>query len=144
MGGDSMDNKDNLLLTVSSEQLDQIQLFDIRKKSKISTFQMIIDENGNPDDQDNRSCLFGCKFNPVNETFCVAGSNKNILRVYDYSKVDLDKEEKDDNKNNGQKLNKVFDVSDLQTACYCCDYTKNGKKLAYFDGYKVKVQNVLK
>ena len=42
--GDGMDLKDDLLLTVSWEKEDQIQLFDLRMNKKIGVFQMNIEE----------------------------------------------------------------------------------------------------
>ena len=83
-----MDLKDDLLLTVSWEKEDQIQLFDLRMNKKIGVFQMNIKENNNENNKnklDNVSYLYSCRFNPTNNTFCVTGSNKNYLRIYDYN-----------------------------------------------------------
>ena len=68
---------------------------------------------------DNVSYLYSCKFNPVNNSFCVTGSNKNYLRVYDYSNYNL------------KILNTIMDLDNLNSPCYCCDFNKNGKKIAY-------------
>ena len=38
---------------------------------------------------DNISYLYSCRFNPANTTFCVTGSNRNYLRIYDYSNLNL-------------------------------------------------------
>lgn len=116
--GDGMDIKDNLLLTVSWSKNDQIQLFDLKMKSNVGIFQMKLDKDGD-DRLENVSYLYSCKFNPTNSTFCVTGSNKNYLRVYDYSKMDL------------KILDSVKDLNMLDSPCYCCDYNIPGNKIAY-------------
>ena len=116
--GDGMDIKDNLLLTVSWSRNDQIQLFDLKMKSNIGIFQMKIDKDGD-DKLENVSYLYSCKFNPTNTTFCVTGSNKNYLRIYDYSNMDL------------KILESKMELNSLDSPCYCCDYTLTGNKIAY-------------
>ena len=105
--GDGLDLKDDLLLTVSWAKEDQIQLFDLRNNKRIGVFQMIIDKE-KENNLENISYLYSCRFNPVNKTFCVTGSNKNYLRIYDYTYL-----------------------NDLNEPCYCCDYNLKGNKLAY-------------
>ena len=122
--GDGMDLKDDLLLTVSWEKEDQIQLFDLRMIKKIGVFQMNIDEN-NTDKKnklDNVSYLYSCRFNPVNKTFCVTGSNKNYLRIYDYNNLNSDNLTE-------QRIKRIYDLNNLQHPCYCCDYNIKGNKL---------------
>ena len=121
--GDGLDLKDDLLLTVSWEKEDQIQLFDLRTNKKIGVFQMKINEN-EKNSLDNICYLYSCRFNPVNTTFCVTGSNKNYLRIYDYSNLNY-------NNLTEAKIKSIFDLDDLKEPCYCCDYNLKGNKLAY-------------
>ena len=116
--GDGMDLKNYLLLTVSWAKSDQIQLFDLKMNKNVGVFQMILDKNGE-NNLDNVSYLYSCRFNPVNNTFCVTGSNKNYLRVYDYTNYKL------------KILDAKKDLDDLTSPCYCCDYNKSGNKIAY-------------
>ena len=121
--GDGLDLKDDLLLTVSWAKEDQIQLFDLRNNKRIGVFQMIIDKE-KENNLENISYLYSCRFNPVNKTFCVTGSNKNYLRIYDYTYLnDLDLTK--------NKINGIYDLNDLNEPCYCCDYNLKGNKLAY-------------
>ena len=123
--GDGMDLKDDLLLTVSWEKEDQIQLFDLKMNKKIGVFQMNIEENSNNKSKlDNVSYLYSCRFNPVNKTFCVTGSNKNYLRIYDYNNLNSDNLTE-------QRIKGIYDLNNLQHPCYCCDYNIKGNKLAY-------------
>ena len=123
--GDGMDLKDDLLLTVSWEKEDQIQLFDLRVNKKIGVFQMTIEENPeNKSKLDNVSYLYSCRFNPVNKTFCVTGSNKNYLRIYDYSNLNSDNITE-------ERIKRILDLNNLQHPCYCCDYNIKGNKLVY-------------
>jgi WD40 repeat protein len=121
--GDGLDLKDDLLLTVSWAKEDQIQLFDLRSNKKLGVFQMVLDEN-KENSLENISYLYSCRFNPVNTTFCVTGSNKNYLRLYDYS-----------NLNSGDftqsKIKGILDLKDINEPCYCCDYNLKGNRLAY-------------
>ena len=121
--GDGLDLKDDLLLTVSWEKEDQIQLFDLRTNKKIGVFQMKI-EDDKKNSLDNVSYLYSCRFNPANTTFCVTGSNKNYLRIYDYSNLNLDNLTE-------SKIKGIYDLNDLNEPCYCCDYNLKGDKLAY-------------
>ena len=125
--GDGMDLKDDLLLTVSWEKEDQIQLFDLRMNKKIGVFQMNIKENNNENNKnklDNVSYLYSCRFNPTNNTFCVTGSNKNYLRIYDYNNLNCDNITE-------ERIKAIRDLSDLKHPCYCCDYNIKGNKLVY-------------
>ena len=121
--GDGMDIKNDLLLTVSWEKENQIQMFDLRNNKKIAVFQMVINENERST-LENVSYLYSCRFNPVNNTFCVTGSNKNYLRIYDYT-----------NLNNSvipnERIKGILDLNNLQKPCYCCDYNIKGNKLVY-------------
>ena len=121
--GDGLDLKDDLLLTVSWAKEDQIQLFDLRSNKKLGVFQMVLDEN-KENSLENISYLYSCRFNPANTTFCVTGSNKNYLRLYDYS-----------NLNSGDltqsKIKGILDLKDINEPCYCCDYNLKGTRLAY-------------
>ena len=122
-----MDLKDDLLLTVSWEKEDQIQLFDLRMNKKIGVFQMNIKENNNENNKnklDNVSYLYSCRFNPTNNTFCVTGSNKNYLRIYDYNNLNCDNITE-------ERIKAIRDLSDLKHPCYCCDYNIKGNKLVY-------------
>ena len=121
--GDGLDLKDDLLLTVSWEKEDQIQLFDLRTNKKIGVFQMKI-EDDKKNSLDNISYLYSCRFNPANTTFCVTGSNRNYLRIYDYSNLNLDNLTE-------SKIKGIYDLKDLNEPCYCCDYNLKGDKLAY-------------
>ena len=121
--GDGLDLKDDLLLTVSWEKEDQIQFFDLRTNKKIGVFQMKINEE-KKNDLENISYLYSCRFNPANTTFCVTGSNKNYLRIYDYSNLSL-------NNLTENKIKGILDVNDLKEPCYCCDYNLKGNRLAY-------------
>ena len=125
--GDGMDLKDDLLLTVSWEKEDQIQLFDLRMNKKIGVFQMNIKENNNENNKnklDNVSYLYSCRFNPTNNTFCVTGSNKNYLRIYDYNNLNCDNITE-------ERIKAIRDLNDLKHPCYCCDYNIKGNKLVY-------------
>ena len=121
--GDGLDLKDDLLLTASWEKEDQIQLFDLRTINKIGVFQMLI-ETDKKNSLDNVSYLYSCRFNPVNKTFCVTGSNRNYLRIYDYSNLNL-------NNLTENKIKGILDLNDLKEPCYCCDYNLKGNRLAY-------------
>ena len=121
--GDGLDIKEDLLLTVSWEKEDQIQLFDLRNNKKIGVFQMKLNEDAK-NSLDNVSYLYSCRFNPVNTTFCVTGSNKNYLRIYDYSNLNYDNITE-------QKIKSILNLDELKEPCYCCDYNIKGDKLAY-------------
>ena len=121
--GDGLDLKDDLLLTASWEKEDQIQLFDLRTIKKIGVFQMLI-ETDKKNSLDNVSYLYSCRFNPVNKTFCVTGSNRNYLRIYDYSNLNL-------NNLTENKIKGILDLNDLKEPCYCYDYNLKGNRLAY-------------
>ena len=121
--GDGLDLKEDLLLTVSWEKEDQIQLFDLRNNKKIGVFQMKLNEDAK-NSLDNVSYLYSCRFNPVNTTFCVTGSNKNYLRIYDYSNLNYDNITE-------QKIKSILNLDELKEPCYCCDYNIKGDKLAY-------------
>ena len=123
--GDGIDLKDDLLLTVSWEKEDQIQFFDLRMNKKIGVFQMILEENKeNKNLLDNVSYLYSCRFNPSNNTFCVTGSNKNYLRIYDYNNLYNDTLIE-------QRIKGILDLNDLKHPCYCCDYNIKGNRLVY-------------
>jgi WD40 repeat protein len=121
--GDGLDLKEDLLLTVSWEKEDQIQLFDLRTNKKIGVFQMKI-EPDKKNSLDNISYLYSCRFNPSNTTFCVTGSNKNILRIYDYSNLNY-------NNMAESQIKGIYDLEELKEPCYCCDYNLKGDRLAY-------------
>ena len=121
--GDGLDLKEDLLLTVSWEKEDQIQLFDLRNNKKIGVFQMKLNEDAK-NSLDNVSYLYSCRFNPVNTTFCVTGSNKNYLRIYHYSNLNYDNITE-------QKIKSILNLDELKEPCYCCDYNIKGDKLAY-------------
>ena len=121
--GDGLDIKDDLLLTASWAKEDQIQLFDLRNRKRIGVFQMILD-NEKRNSLDNISYLYSCRFNPVNTTFCVTGSKKNYLRIYDYTNLN-------NNELTEERIKGIFDLKDLNEPCYCCDYNLKGNKLAY-------------
>ena len=123
--GDGMDLKDDLLLTVSWDKEDQIQMFDLRMNKKIGVFQMnIIEDRENKNALDNVSYLYSCRFNPQNKTFCVTGSNKNYLRIYDYNNLNSDNITE-------KRIKRIRDLDDLILPCYCCDYNLKGNKLVY-------------
>ena len=121
--GDGLDLKDDLLLTVSWAKEDQIQLFDLRNNKKLGVFQMVLDEN-KENSLENISYLYSCRFNPANTTFCVTGSNKNYLRLYDYSNLNLGDLTQ-------SKIKGILDLKDINEPCYCCDYNLKGTRLAY-------------
>lgn len=121
--GDGMDIKGDLLLTVSWTKQEQIQIFDLRMLSKKGVFNMTLDGSKNLQ-LENISYLYSCRFNPVNETFCVTGSNKNYLRIYNYQNLDKSIIP-------GERIKSIFDMNKLTLPCYCCDYDNTGKKLAY-------------
>ena len=121
--GDGIDIKDNLLLTVSWDKKDQIQIWDLRnmKKDNNIVFQCNIPiEKKERNIVDDVSYLYSCRFNQKNSTFCVTGSKKNLMRIYDYNNF---------SKNNNIDI--VCKVDRLDNPCYCCDYTCDGKVLAY-------------
>ena len=124
--GDGIDLKNDLLLTVSWEKEDQIQMFDLRMNKKIGVFQMTIEgkENDRKNALDNVSYLYSCRFNPVNKTFCVTWSNKNYLRIYDYSNLNNESLTE-------QRIKGILDLNDLKHPCYCCDYNIKGNRLVY-------------
>ena len=84
---------------------------------------MIIDENKKKS-LDNISYLYSCRFNPVNTTFCVTGSKRNYLRIYDYSNLNS-------SNSTENKIKGIYDLNDLKEPCFCCDYNLKGTKLAY-------------
>ena len=116
--GDGMDIKDNYLLTVSWEKKDQIQLWDLRMMKYPYIFQVEL-PNENKNQINDISFLYSCKFNPKNSTFCISGSNKNLIRVYDYKNLTM------------KKILPVCNVDNMDFASYCCDYTSDGKMLSY-------------
>ena len=121
--GDGIDIKDNLLLTVSWDKKDQIQIWDLRnmKKDNNIVFQCNIpNEDEESNTSDDVSYLYSCRFNQKNSTFCVTGSKKNSMRIYDYHNF---------SKNN--TIDIACKVDRLDNPCYCCDYTSDGKVLAY-------------
>ena len=122
--GDAIDIKDNLLLTVSWDNKDQIQIWDLRnmKKDNNIKFQCLIPDDHEKNLKDHVSYLYSCKFNPTNYTFCVTGSKKNLMRVYDYRMF------LNDFKND---IDIVCRGDRLDNPCYCCDYSPDGKILAY-------------
>ena len=123
--GDGMDLKDDLLLTVSWEKEDQIQMFDLKMMKKIGVFQMNLEKNESKKKSlDNISYLYSCRFNPVNKTFCVTGSNKNYLRIYDYNNLNSDNITE-------ERVKGILDLNNLIYPCYCCDYNIKGNKLVY-------------
>lgn len=124
--GDAMDMKGDLLLTVSWGRSDQIQIFDIRKLNKKAVFQVTLDGT-NDTSLENSSYLYSCRFNPTEPTFCVTGSNKNLLRIYDYRH--LDKEVLPGQKD--ERLKTRYQLKSLKSPCYCCDFDNEGKVLAY-------------
>ena len=121
--GDGLDLKDDLLLTVSWEKENQIQLFDLRTNKNIGVFQMKI-EDDKKSSLDNISYLYSCRFNPTNSTFCVTGSNRNYLRIYDYTNLNLVTLTQN-------RIKGILDLDNLNEPCYCCDYNKKGDTLAY-------------
>lgn len=121
--GDGMDIKNGLLLTVSWAMKEQIQIFDLRLLNKKGVFNMTLDGTNNVK-LENVSYLYSCRFNPVNDTFCVTGSNKHYLRIYDYKNLDRAVL-------SNERLKDVYSMNDLKLPCYCCDYDNTGKKLAY-------------
>ena len=123
--GDGMDLKEDLLLTVSWDKEDQIQLFDLRMNKKLGVFQMNLTENkDNKHALDNVSYLYSCRFNPQDKTFCVTGSNKNYLRIYDYNNLNCDNITE-------SRIKGIRDLDTLVHPCYCCDYNLKGTKLVY-------------
>jgi len=116
--GDGMDIKDNYLLTVSWEKKDQIQLWDLRMMKNPYIFQVEL-PNENKNQINDISYLYSCKFNPKNSTFCISGSNKNLIRVYDYKNLKI------------KEILPVCNVDNMDFASYCCDYTSDGKILSY-------------
>ena len=123
--GDGMDLKEDLLLTVSWDKEDQIQMFDLRMNKKIGVFQMnIIEDRENKNALDNVSYLYSCRFNPQDKTFCVTGSNKNYLRIYDYNNLNCDNITE-------SRIKGIRDLDTLVHPCYCCDYNLKGTKLVY-------------
>ena len=121
--GDGIDIKDNLLLTVSWDKKDQIQIWDLRnmKKDNNIVFQCNIPiEKKERNIVDDVSYLYSCRFNQKNSTFCVTGSKKNSMRIYDYH-----------NFSKNYTIDIACKVDRLDNPCYCCDYTSDGKVLAY-------------
>ena len=102
-------------------------MFDLRMNKKIGVFQMILDDKESNDKKsslDNVSYLYSCRFNPTNNTFCVTGSNKNYLRIYDYNNLNSDNLVE-------KRIKGILDLNDLQHPCYCCDYNIKGNRLVY-------------
>ena len=137
LAGDGIDIKNNLMLTVSWDKKDQISLWDLRMNKIIKIFQVndikkeysneIVEEVRNDiiitSEEINRSInnetyLYSCKFNPVDNSFVVTGSNRNVMRVYDYN-------------NNQGKINVLCKNDFLETPCYCCDWNKDGKSFCF-------------
>ena len=137
LAGDGIDIKDNLMLTVSWDKKDQISFWDLRMNKIIKIFQVnnikkelsneIVEEVQNniviTTEEVNRKInnetyLYSCKFNPVNKSFVVTGSNRNVMRVYDYENI-----------NSG--INVLCKNDFLDTPCYCCDWNKNGKSFCF-------------
>ena len=121
--GDGIDIKDNLLLTVSWDKKDQIQIWDLRnmKKDNNIVFQCNIPiEKKERNIVDDVSYLYSCRFNQKNSTFCVTGSKKNSMRIYDYNNFSKNK-----------NIDIICKGDRLDNPCYCCDYTSDGKILAY-------------
>lgn len=133
--GDSMDLKEDLLLTASCEKDNQIQIFDIRMLKQKAVFQMTIDGSNN-NTLSNVSYLYSCRFNPVKSNFCVTGSNKNCLRIYDYKNLD-------NSVIPSERLKNIFEIIELKNPCYCCDYHLKGNEIVYGCGEsKIYFQNL--
>lgn len=128
--GDGMDVKGDLLLCASWSKTDQIQFFDLKNKKKIGNFQVIVKENKVSEDLNDISYLYSCRFSPNNELFCVTGSNNNMLRIYDYSKIY-------DTNPLTKKIEVKYNLDTQKMPLYCCDFSKDGKKLVYGGGNKL-------
>jgi WD40 repeat protein len=135
LAGDGIDIKDNLMLTVSWDKKDQISLWDLRMNKIIKIFQVndikkeyyneIVEEVRNDiiitseeinKNVNNETYLYSCKFNPINKSFIVTGSNRNVMRVYDYNEGNIH----------------VLCKNDfLETPCYCCDWNNDGKSFCF-------------
>ena len=133
--GDGLDLKDDLLLTVSWAKEEQIQFFDLRNNKEIGVFIMTLFDDEDLDSSDNLSFLYSCRFNPVNSTFWVTGSNENYLRIYDYSNLN-------GNDLTQNKVEGILDLRDLNDPCYCYDYNLKGNKLTYGSPNKIDFINL--
>ena len=89
--GDSMDLRGNELLTGSWRNDNQIEIWDLR------TSKLLINVPWVPDQPDEKSFIYSCKFSKATKNYIIAGSTgKCELRVfdkrYDYKNIDSDKE----------------------------------------------------
>lgn len=108
--GDSIDIKNNVLLTGSYSGHNLIQLWDLR------TFKLL--ENVNWDEMNDQieTNIFSAQFSKKGKNlFAVASSNTNHVKIYDYG--------------NQNKLYAGFKF--LNKPIYTLDFSNNGKFIAY-------------
>ena len=81
--GDSLDLKDNLVLTGSWKSTEQIKIFDIRKFELVETVKWGFDT------EDKCSFAYAAQFSKAgNNNFAVGGSQENLWRIWDYKEPD--------------------------------------------------------
>jgi len=109
--GDAIDLKEHMLLTGAWDEVDQVQIFDIRnfKQMKLVDF---------PKDKSMGYC-YTAQFTKIRNSYIygVGCSNSNIVRMYDNENNDLP----------------IMDT-ELYKTCYTVDYSYDGKYFAYGSG----------
>jgi len=122
--GDSIDFKDNELLTGSWGTKDQIQVWDIRTHKLLRTVEWEKGDKNPPStyvyasqfSKDNNSHLFG-----------VGCSNNNVVRLFDETMDDIP----------------IMTSGYLEKACYTIDFSHNGKLFAFGSGDgNVRIVNI--
>lgn len=122
--GDGIDIKNSLLLTTSWSGRDQVVIWDLKTmKAYLKINVSINDDNGNGMETN----LYAGRFNQSENTFAIAGSNRDIIRVYNYN-TDSDLYIND----NDNTLNCHCDK--LEHPCYSIDFSSKGNQMIY-SGY---------
>ena len=125
--GDGLDAKENIVITASGSKENQIMIFDLKMRKKIGIYKATVekkydvnlDSNQENNEMENLSKLYACKINPSNNTFTVSGSNPNLIRIYDYTKLEQNIA--------STELDIVFNNEKEDHASYCCDIRNDGK-----------------
>jgi len=113
VSGDALDMKNNVLLTGSWRNQDQLELWDYGMRKKVGNVEW---EHGK---EVSGAYIYSCQFSKMNDETIVAGcSNLNEVRSYDrmHDNVDFGK------------------VTNLTKGVYCVDYANNSDMFSFCGG----------
>lgn len=130
--GDSLDLRENYLLTGSASIKDQLQIWDIRTYKLVETIELSTDQK---QIVSNINCAQFSKCNSkFGQTFAVGGLKKNQLRVFSDNPPEFH--------SNGlfQKWHPLVEMDNLSVPIYSLDYMHSQNSLAYSFGKGVIVQ----